>query len=374
MGLAPPSRPSAARPTGDEGAGSHAGSLVNMSATDLLAVPETRRGPLAEIVRRARAARRIVLTTHVNADGDGAGSEAAIAGWLESRGARVSIVNPTPFPPNFGFLLHRADLPIELGDPRAEQAIREADLALVLDTSERDRIRPLDGMLRHVPTLVVDHHPPGPSVVGEGGVQDPTAAAAGELVYDMISLSGDDWVESAVLGVYVAIVTDTGSFRFGNTTPRAHAIAADLLSRGIDTEAVYQRLFATAPLRRLETLREALARLGHEPETGISWIALPRDVTDRLGSTAEDFDGLIEHARSIAGTRVALLFRETGPAETKVSLRSSGEADVNAIARHFGGGGHVKASGATLDASLADAVAAVLEKVRRELRRTGYPR
>lgn len=337
---------------------------------DLLTVPETRRAVLEGIVARARAARQVVLTTHVNADGDGAGSQAAIAAWLESVGAKVTIVNPTPFPDSLRFLLHRPDLAADPGDSRADEAIDAADLVLVLDTSEANRIAPLDEKLDPEITYVVDHHPPGPTVVGKGGVQDPTASATGEIAYDMISLSGDPWPYQSALGAYVAIVSDTGSFRFGNTTPRTHAIAADLLSRGIDPEEIYQRLFAIAPPRRLQLLREALARLEHDPELGLVWMIIPLEVSNRLGSTADDYDGLIDHARSIAGTRVALLFRETGPHETKLSLRSSGDTNVNEIARQFGGGGHVKASGATIRLPVEEAAEKVLEVVRKALRKS----
>src|SRR5690606_17325149 len=98
---------------------------------------------------------------------------------------------------------------------RAREAFRQADLAIVLDTSEPDRVSPLDKPLANVPTIVVDHHPPGAMVLGDGGIQDPTASATGELVYDIITLGGGDWSLAAATGVYVAIVSDTGSFRFG---------------------------------------------------------------------------------------------------------------------------------------------------------------
>jgi bifunctional oligoribonuclease and PAP phosphatase NrnA len=183
----------------------------------------------------------------------------------------------------------------------------------------------------------------------------------------MLSLAGSDWPYESALGAYVAIVSDTGSFRFGNTTPRCHAIAAALLSRGIEPEEIYQRLFAIAPPRRLQLLQEALSRLEYDPEIGLAWMVIPLEVSDRLGSTSDDYDGLIDHARSIEGTRVALLFRETAPEETKLSLRSSGETNVNQIARQFGGGGHVKASGATIPLPVKEAVEKVLEAVRKEL-------
>jgi phosphoesterase RecJ-like protein len=126
---------------------------------------------------------------------------------------------------------------------------------------------------------------------------------------------------------------------------------------------VFEKIFATAPLRRLELLREALANLHQDAGRGIAWITIPKELTDRLGSTPDDYEGLIEHVRSIEGTRVAILFREAGPAETKVSLRSSGATDVNEVARAFGGGGHVKASGATVGLPLAEAVERVVRRV-----------
>lgn len=338
---------------------------------DLNEVPASRRERLTEIVALAREARHVVLTTHVNADGDGAGSEAAMAAWLESVGVRATILNPTPFPDAFRFLLHREDIVVDLGDAEAAQVLADADLALVIDTSEANRIRPLDRMLDKIPTYVIDHHPPGPSVVGEGGVQDPSAAAAGELVYDLITLSGDPWPEAAVLGCYVAIVSDTGSFRFSNTTPRTHLIASDLLSRGVDAEWVFQRLFAVASTRQLALLREALGRLDQDPELGLAWMAIPPEVPERLGAVAEDFEGLIDHARSLEGTKVALLLRGMPEGDTKISLRSTGPIDVNRIARQIGGGGHAKAAGARLALPLDEAVEKVLEIVRGELARQG---
>ena len=170
------------------------------------------------------------------------------------------------------------------------------------------------------------------------------------------------------LGAYVALVSDTGSFRYSNTTPRAHAVAADLLQRGIDPEIVYRRLFATAPLRRLELLREALATLRFDEATGLSWMTVTRDTADRLQADGEDFDGLIEHARSIEGTEVALLFRETDEGKTKISFRSNGHTDVNRLARMFGGGGHVKAAGALVDGPASSVAPPVIEAVTEALR------
>jgi phosphoesterase RecJ-like protein len=340
---------------------------MHREQSELLEVPASRAAGLRAVRDRLLGARSVVLTTHVNADGDGCGSQAAVAAWLESRGIRATIVNPTPFPALFRFLLHRADLAADLETAEAEAALREADLFLVLDTSEPNRVAPLLDHLDPARTLVVDHHPAGPSVVGSQGVQDPTAAATGELAFDLIALAEDRWPADCALGVYVALVSDTGSFRFSNTTPRAHAVAAAMLLRGVDPEAVFQRLYATFPRRRFSLLGEALQRLECEPELGLSWIVVPASVSREVQAEGEDFEGLVDHARSIEGTRVAVLFRELPEGEVKVSWRANGDTDVNRVARVFGGGGHVKASGARVPGPLDQAVRRVLERTRQAL-------
>lgn len=335
-----------------------------MALSDLLAVPESRAFPLRRILQRLLSAQSVVTVTHVNADGDGSGSQAAVAAWLEGRGIACTIVNPTPFPETFRFVLHRQDVVADLGTPEAEEALAAADLFLVLDTSEPQRVGALADRLPRDRTLVVDHHPAGASVVGDTAVQDPTASATGEMVYDMIALAGDAVAPAAALGAYVALVSDTGSFRYSNTTPRAHAVAAALLERGIDPEVVYRRLFATAPVHRLELLREALGTLQVDEEAGLAWMVLEAETAERLGATGEDFDGLIEHVRSVEGTEIAMLIRGIPGGGTKVSFRSNGGADVNRLARRFGGGGHVKAAGASLEESPAQVVPGIVAAAR----------
>ncbi len=334
--------------------------------SDTIAVPESRRAALADVLAALDSAHAIVLTTHVNADGDGAGSEAALGAWLAARGKRVTIVNPTPFPATY---LHLVEDPVRIADhgtTEAERALREGDLLAVLDTSEPKRLGRMAGVIETLRTVVVDHHPPGEVTVSTVGIQDPTASATGELIFDLIRLAEPEgeWPPLVAEAIYTAIVTDTGSFRFSNTTPRAHAIAGELLRRGVDPEAVYRRLFATVPLRRISLLRAALERLEADTEAHVSWISLPRSVLEPLNATSEDLDGIVEYARSIEGTEVAVLFRELPDGSTKVSLRSNGGTDVNRIARMFGGGGHVKAAGALIGRPLDEAREAVLEATR----------
>lgn len=337
--------------------------------SDPLAPPGPRADALAEIGQRLLAARRVVLTTHLNADGDGTGSQAATVMWLREHGVDAKIVNPTPFPETFRFLLPDPDPVVELGEG-GEAAVRDADVVLVLDTSEPPRVGRIADWLDPERTLVIDHHPPGGDAVGNLALRDPTASATGELIFDLLTVFGAPPSPEAALALYVAIVSDTGSFRFANTTPRIHRMVAELLELGIDPELVFQQLFATFPLRRVELVREALGALENDPQHGITWISIPLETAERLGAAPDDFEGLVDYARSVEGTRVAILFRETPEGRTKVSLRSSGDTDVNRIAREFGGGGHVKSSGAVIDAPLDVVVAEVVGRVREYIGRS----
>ena len=133
-----------------------------------------------------RAARTVILTTHVNADGDGTGSQVAVASWLRANGAEAWIINPTTYPDMFRFMLPE-DWVVPVGSRRAEEIADNADLAVVLDTGEVPRIGRVKGLISHLPTVVVDHHPPGEKPIGGISFRDPSASATGEMVYDLIS-------------------------------------------------------------------------------------------------------------------------------------------------------------------------------------------
>jgi phosphoesterase RecJ-like protein len=332
-----------------------------------------RRAAARRIVDRIDAAERVVLTTHINADGDGAGSEAAIAHWLSSAGKTVTIVNPTAFPPMFRFLVEDPTVIAAIGSPVADRALAEADLVIVVDTAEPARIGRVAKAIAGKTIVVIDHHVRSDSMLEGVMLQDVTACAAGELVFDLLEAAElpVPWSQSILEGLYTAVVTDTGSFRFSNTTPRAHQVAGALIAQGVDPELMYRRIYATVPLRRVQLLRHALERLEVDPDFPITWITVERGIMEELGTSSEDLEGVVDHARSIEGTELAILFRETTDGSTKISLRSAGALDVNAIAREFGGGGHVKAAGALITDRLDTARPRVLDAARAALRDAG---
>jgi len=309
------------------------------------------------------ASRQVVLTTHINADGDGAGSEIAVAHYLARYHVSAIIVNPTRFPDEYRFLLGKLTA-LTPADADGRHAIADADVVLVLDTAEPTRLGPVLRCLPGKNVAVIDHHPPTSVGLGDPALCDPTACATGELVYDLLTADGGRVEPPEARALYVAIVTDTGSFRFANTTPRTHFIAGELLRVGVDPEKMFRHLFGRLTKERLALLQRALASLQVDDSGTVAWIRLSRnDIADTAGA-ADDTEGLVDYARRLQGVEVALLLRELPDRRSKVSLRSNGEVDVAKVARDFGGGGHVKASGALLDLPLEQAEAAILESVR----------
>lgn len=307
---------------------------------------------------------RVCLTTHVNPDGDGLGSEIALLHLLRAQGVTCCITNPTPTPPRFDFLL--AEIPGADHTAEAIKELRRADLIIVLDISDLGRL----GMLaeavrtRGVPVACIDHHvglgvlPDGPRYV------DPNASATGELVFEIAM--ANDWPLTAPIAraLYVALLTDTGGFRFSNTKPRTLRIAADLLETGVDPEQIYLDVYASAPAGRPRLFAEALQTLVVEPEHRLSWITVPPGALERHGVSSDDLDGVVEFARSIEGVRMALLFREVSQGRIKISLRSVGGVDVAAFARRYGGGGHMKAAGLAMAGTLGEVQSTILAAAR----------
>jgi phosphoesterase RecJ-like protein len=303
----------------------------------------------------------------MNADGDGCGSETALARLLAQRGIHCRIVNPTPWPAMFQFLLGND---VEDASARGARALDDIDALIVLDINDVRRLGQLSDRVRAltVPVSVIDHHVPGDEPVGTLAVADTHACATGELVFDIAVTLGLEITPAIAQSLYAAILTDTGSFRFSNTSPRAHGIAAALLAAGVNPEDMYRRIYAQVSLGRLHLLREALATIDSEPDIGLSHISMDAGVLDRFDVTSEELDGIVEHPRSIAGTRMALFVRDLGHGKVKVSLRSTGDVDVQRFARRYGGGGHRKASGAMLSGSLIEVRSQVVADARAYLR------
>ena len=332
---------------------------------------ELRSESVKRVLNELREKDLIVLTTHKNADGDGCGSQVALASWLRSQGTETFIVNPTPFPESFKFLLPDESWIAEADSARAIQLCDGADLVVVLDTGEYSRIGKVEPMTRGLPTVVIDHHPMGDNPIRGLSLRDTTASSTGELIYDLIESAEGPWSKTSDLGVYVAVVSDTGSFRFGNTNPHSLRIAAELVHRGVNPGRIYRRLFGSYHQTRLQLLQSSLATLGLDEAHKVAWMAVSERSYDALGATPEDLEGFVDYPRFIAGIEVGILFRKVSRNAVKVSLRSNGLVNVNTVARKFGGGGHNQASGALIKGSIETVQQSVIEAVREAVEFSG---
>ena len=247
-----------------------------------------------------RPGQRVCVTTHVNPDGDGLGSEVGLIHLLRAQGIDAVITNPTPTPPRFSFLFD--DLPGSTVRPRRSRSsagpISSSCSISPISPGSACSSRPVRD--RGVPVACVDHHvstgvlPPGPRYV------DPDAAATGELVFELAK--GNNWpvTQAVARALYVAILTDTGGFRFSNTRPRTLRVAADLLETGVDPERIYLEVYARAPEGRPRLFAEALQTLVVEREYGLAWVTVPPGRHRAAG-------GLLRRSRW--GGRVSPLYR-----------------------------------------------------------------
>ena len=322
-----------------------------------MSAPSTPPRSLVDVLSRPPGP--ILMLGHVHPDGDVLGTLLALGLALDAVGWSVTCAGPHPVPEALAFL------------PGSERwqvwpaAPRRFDLVVLTDCPNPDRSEGLLEAARqpsgHV--LNIDHHPDNRRY-GSIDWIDPSAAATGEMVFDLIRALGLPITPEIALNLFTAIHTDTGSFRYSNTTPTTFRIAAELAAAGADPSLVSDRLYQRRPPGALNTLGEVLRRVEVSADGQMAWLTVPRSLASDAFMASED---LVTYPRSIAGVKVAVLLREEGPGLVKASLRGKGEVPVNAIAHRFGGGGHENAAGCTLRGTLETASEALLAAVRSAL-------
>lgn len=312
---------------------------------------------------------RFLLTTHINPDGDGLGSEVAVAEWLRARGKTARVLNDSLAPEAFLFLAR--DVTLEAFDPAiAERRFAESDAVIVLDTSNRQRVGRIAPLFERfpLPIAVVDHHASHAGGFGAVNVVEPEASSTGEIVYDLIleadvqagRRAGASVTPSIAEALYVALMTDTGSFRYSNTDSHAHRMAAELLTHGLDPQKLHSQVHSHASAGRLRFFGEVLSALELLEEGRLVVLEAAPEQFQRHGLTGSDTEGLVDMPRSIAGVDVVALFSEVEPGKVKVSLRSTGRVAIDQVCTRLGGGGHPHAAGVLLRGTRAEARARVL--------------
>jgi phosphoesterase RecJ-like protein len=296
------------------------------------------------------SARRVLLTCHLGPDGDALGSMVALAALLRDQGREVTLYNPDP-PPRFLRwlpLVERLVHKLPNGTPY--------DLTVVVDCGDRKLLGPsfpppeVTG-----PLLVLDHHASS-RPFGEVYLNDPGAASIGVLVARLARQLGWPLPPEGAVGVYVSMVSDTGSFRYSNTNGEAFHLAAELVSGGaVDPWRVAQSLGEEVPLGRYRLLSRALATISLEHGGRIATMVINDDMVREAGARWEHSEGMVNYARALEGVEVGVLFtpaREAPDRLVRVSMRSKGRVDAGAVCAPFGGGGHRGAAGCTVEGTL----------------------
>ena len=295
---------------------------------------------MKRLVDKLDQASCVVILPHLNADGDAVGSSFALAHALRSCGKAVDVVMEEALLPIYSII--KGEHLVFQGEDK------DYDLAIALDCSDLSRLGNRAALFRG-DTVCIDHHRTNESIA-ELNYVEPEAAATGELIYRFLKIFHDgDFLDRYCREcLYTAIATDTGCFRYSNTTSQTLRIAAELLEAGIGRDAINQIMFETVTFRKLRYQSEAVERMELFTEGKIAVTMLPYDRFYELGLSMSDIDGTSNLMLSVEGVQAGIFFHEREKGCYKVSMRSRESVDVSEVAKRFAGGGHIRASGCTM--------------------------
>ncbi len=315
---------------------------------------------LSEFCRALKRHKRFLLACHVAPEGDAIGSLLAVDSLLRRLGKKTLIVNEDAFPERLPCLSAKGwHLHSEVQKPG------NFDAALLTDCPTLERIGRVRELLGPGTVIFnVDHHISN-NFFGHHNYVKPKASATGEVVFDLFKQCKLPLTREDAKNIYVAIATDTGSFKYGTTTAEAHKIAAVLMAKDIDIEKINDQIYSSYSLNKMQLYSRLLGRVQTTALGRIAWVGMHLEDLKQSGATHEDTEGFIDFLRSLREVSVVFFMSEMRPGEVKVSFRAKGAYDVNRIATEFGGGGHRKASGCSVRATLAETQERIFDVIRR---------
>ncbi|MFD2371344.1 bifunctional oligoribonuclease/PAP phosphatase NrnA [Brevibacillus sp. GCM10020057] len=306
---------------------------------------------LQEAVRFMHARDRFLVLSHVNPDGDATGSALAVAMMLEQLGKEYMVVNEGETPEKFHFLPRFNRLRNLSKNPLDETF----EAVIAVDCADESRMGDVRSLFASGAVLLnIDHHPTNDGF-GTVNLIRTDAAATAEILYDVAVAAGLTFNEELALCIYTGLLTDTGGFRYSNTSPHVMEIASQLLRYGVKPAEVAERCLEEITLAHIKILRLALQSLELSHRNLVASLTVRLDDFAQAGATREDAGGLVNYCRNIEGVEVGVSFVESEADVVKVSMRARDRVDVSAIAKELGGGGHAKAAGCTIRGSLQEA-------------------
>jgi len=288
------------------------------------------------------AAKNIVILPHIMADGDTLGSSVALYLALKEIGKKPCILMDEEIPSNLGFFIPKHYVQQYLEDDF------KPDLVVAIDCSDLERVgMRKEYLVNTLNTLNIDHHKTN-SLFAKCNFVDHEAAATGEVIYSIIKSLKISLTKEIATALYVAISTDTGSFKYDNTTFETHLIASELLLCGVNLNQATTELYQRKPIYKMKLMAEALNTLEFHYNGKLGLLTVTNKMLQKVGANSTDADGLIEIVRDLDGVEVGILLKEINEEEVKIGFRAKYDVDVSEIAKKFGGGGHTKASGCTI--------------------------
>jgi len=306
-----------------------------------------------------------LVVSHVQPDGD-AISSTVVIGWLLNKlGKNYTMLNEGPVPSRLHFLWKSSEI-VTL-DGHGSSPNRQYHNVICVDCADFSRVgRTKQWFAPDAELLNIDHHPTNDGF-GRVNLMKFHAAATAEILFELLDeleLKLDSDVATAL---YTGLLTDTGGFRYSNTSPLVMTMAARLLEEGVRGPELAELLLERMSMGQLLILQRGLSRLTFSSDQQISWLWVNSEDLEETGATNEDLEGLVNYPRNIEGVEVGILFKQNGQESVKVSLRSAGRINVAAVAQHFGGGGHIRAAGCRFTDPLQDVIDQVIGHVQKAL-------
>ncbi|MEX1139238.1 MAG: bifunctional oligoribonuclease/PAP phosphatase NrnA [Bacteroidota bacterium] len=305
----------------------------------------------------------IILTTHVSPDCDGLGSELAFAAFLRKRGKTVSIINCSETPEPYRFLDPQGS--IQQYDPsRHDRLIAETNAIIVLDTNQPGRLATMAApvLASKADKVVIDHHLDAEPFANLLLIDD-SSAATGEIVYKILEeLGGVPVDRNSAEALYIAVMTDTGSFRFPKTDADLHRMIAALIEQGADPVQAYQNVYEQDSPDRVRLLGKALNGLATAHGGAVAYITVSATMFKETSTSEPDVERFAPYPLRLKGVKIGFMFTEL-PGMIKISFRSKGDIPINKLAQEFGGNGHKNAAGARIPGgSLPEVIEKVVER------------
>ncbi len=299
-----------------------------------------------------------IITTHINAEGDAIGTELAVFYLIKQLGKNAIVANNESVPERYRFISGVNKIIVGSKErPKAHENI------IIIDCPTIERSGSMAKFISESKVKInIDHHVSNENFADFNWV-NPDASSCGEMVFNLYKEMELNINEEIAMMLYVAILTDTGSFRYDCTTSETHQIAGELIKLGVHPPKVAERIYETKALEDIELLSKAFSTITVTNNGKISYMYVTKKMLDETSAKPDQTDGFVNFARSIEGCEISIFFREDieDLRNVHVGFRSKGRANVNVLASKFGGGGHPKASGCLIKGDLHDVIKKVLE-------------